>query len=160
MSGSRKALFAFVVVVLGVFGPLIVMPQASGRAANKIAIVVEHTNGGGPTNTECVPIPSTGTKAVLALTRSHFAFYTTSDPQFGRALCWLDGDGQVPPGCFGLLTDPFWGVSLQKPHHDPKEAAVGISSLHVAPKDVLYLQYATFPQPTPTKVSFRSVCRG
>jgi hypothetical protein len=161
----------FVVVLLGVFGPLIASPHASSAVPNKVAVVVEHTDGGGPTHTECIPIPSDGTTALTALTRSTFPFYTISfnAGASGRALCWLDGDGfgTNAASCFGADTDPSWALWTQKPGQmQPHSAQVGIGSQHVDPGTVVYFQFAPAPasqnytQDPPTHVGFRSVCTG
>jgi hypothetical protein len=160
-SRSRRCLAALAVVA-AVFGPLVIVPNAEA-VKNRFGVVVEHGND--ESTVECVELSAEKIRAIDLLSRTDFAVYTTAHPQFGRSICWLDGEG-YHPDCFGPnLDDPGWGVWLQKRGRDePKSASVGVSSLSVPAGAVLYFQFdqfassPPFEQPPPGTVKLRTIC--
>jgi hypothetical protein len=151
----RRALVAtFVAAAVAI--PLVIAPNASA-AKSRFGVVVVHENGS--TSEECVTLNADKIRALDLLNRTAFDLYTQSfGGDLGRAICWLDGEGVGPPGCFGAPEDPFWGFYLQSPGEDPESTSLGVSSQMVRARDVVYFQFETFPQPTPERTTLRSIC--
>jgi hypothetical protein len=114
----------------------------------------------------CKAIPSNGQAALAVLDKTSFDMYTQSFSGFGRSICWLDGEGHVPPAdCFDTgASAANWGVWVQGPNKTaPHPTGQGVSTLKLVPGSILYMQFAvfdpnTFQQPAPTPVTFASIC--
>ena len=162
MASRTRRCLAALAVTAAVFGPLVIAPNAVA-AKNRFGVVIEH--GDETSVVDCVKIGADKIRAIDLLTRTGFSVYTTAHPEFGRSICWVDGEGYHPE-CFGPnLDDPGWGVWLQKKGQDePKAATVGVSSIMVPARSVLYLQFAPFEssppfeQEPPAEVKLRTIC--
>ena len=125
-------------------------------------------HGDDSVDTECVKLGADVIRAFDLLQQTSFDFFTESFGDLGRAVCYLDDEGHVPPtGCFGPNFDsPSWGLWYQK----PREGAVprfstnaGLSFLKVRNKGIIYLVFREFEPPSftqaaPTQLTIQSIC--
>jgi hypothetical protein len=162
MSSTRRAALLCVVVVFGVFGPLVVAPDAQS-APGRAGVVVVHSDN--TVHVECERIPEDGARAFVLLNRTSFDIYSQFDSRFGRALCWLDGEGVAPPNCFDFATGKFWGFYVQKRGQSkPVFQQTGISTTMIYPGSVVYFEYAAgdpandFAQPAPPPQRLGEIC--
>lgn len=88
-----------------------VQSPTTGQEPNRAAVVVQH--GDLETSGACVTFPSDTISGLELLERSGFE-YIAQEFDFGRSICWLDGEGCNYPeeDCF---CDPvnFWGYWTQ-----------------------------------------------
>jgi hypothetical protein len=164
---SRSRRLAVAVVLGAVLSGAALFATNADAGAQRAGVVVNHDTGAD--STACVRIPGDSIRAIDLLSRTSFAMYTEGHPDFGRSMCWLDGEGFEPgESCFDATPDaPNWGVWLRKPgQSQPKQAQVGLSSLAVPANGVLHVQFAPFggapdfSQPTPDKVGIKAICEG
>jgi hypothetical protein len=146
-----------------VFMPLLAATDA-GAGTHRAGVVVNH--GDGSVDTDCVRFRADWIRAIDLLTRTDFDLYTTADPSFGRAVCWLDNEGYGPgTSCFNPV-GKNWGVWLRRRGQaQPKQVSVGVSQLKVPPGAVLHLVFDEFDPPdfvqsTPASVGVKTICGG
>ncbi len=164
---SKRRLFAVLVIATAVAAPMIIAPNASA-AKNRYGVVVEH--GDNTAEVQCVKLGTEAIKAFDLLTRTtDWDFFVQYFSFVGdRAICWLDGEGTVPPdGCFDDPGGKSWSIWLMKKGKKaPVAASAGLSSLKVPAGAVLTLQFegytetspGVFEQAPPATRSLKSIC--
>ena len=156
MTRSRRTLVVVAVASMLLGTGVIAQPAQAGFG--KAGVVVVH--GDGSVKTECVRLTKAQISGFKLLKTSSFEF-TAARFEFGRAVCWLDGEGvntTDPEQCFPA-PGPNWAYFTQDKGDD------GLVSSEVGPDDrtvrrgaVDYWVYGTFPQATPSAQTVREIC--
>lgn len=155
-SRARRVLVAaFLAAAVAV--PLVVIGPSAGAGKGQAGVVVIHDDGS--SETDCVTFRGKSASTIELLTASRFSFYSTSHPDYGRSICWLDGEGVAPPGCFGGFGDPYWQLFLQRQRRSQVQEGLGASVDRVRDTGIVYIKFDNaFPAEIPDKVPFGSVC--
>jgi hypothetical protein len=156
MKGSRRALL-FVAVASVLLGTgVIAAPVEAGFG--KAGVVVVHGNGS--VETECVRLTKAQISGFKLLKNSSFEFKAARF-DFGRAVCWLDGEGvnTSDPGQCLPPSGPTWAYFTQnKGDSGPVSSEVGPDDRRVTRGSIDYWTFAEFPQPTPSALRLRDIC--
>ena len=134
---------------------LIAKPAQAGFG--KAGVVVVH--GDGTVETECVRLTKAQISGFKLLKLSSFEF-TAARFDFGRAVCWLDGEGvntSDPGQCFPS-SGPNWAYFTQEKGGAPASSDIGPDERRVTRGDVDYWVFGQFPQPTPATLTQREIC--
>lgn len=155
MTGSRRAV-VFVVLASVLLGTgLIASPADAGNG--KAGVVVVH--GDGTVRTDCVALPKAEVSGFRLLKASDFEFRAARF-SFGRAVCWLDGEGVDTRDPSSCLPDdaPFWGYWTEDKGGTPVSSEVGAGDRRVRRGAIDYWVFDTFPQDAPADVTLRDIC--
>lgn len=155
MTGSRRAVL-FVVLCSVLLGTGLIAPPA--QAGNgKAGVVVVH--GDGRVVTDCVALTKPEISGFRLLKESDFEFRAARF-DFGRAVCWLDGEGvdtRDPDSCLPA-NQPFWGYWTEDKGGTPVESQVGAGERRVRRGSIDYWVFDTFPQDAPADLTLREIC--
>jgi hypothetical protein len=134
---------------------LIAKPADAG--VGKAGVVVVH--GDGSVETECVKLTRAQVSGFKLLKLSSFEF-TAARFDFGRAVCWLDGEGvnTSDPGSCLPSSGPSWSYFTQEKGGAPVSSEIGPDDRVVTRGDVDYWVFDEFPQPTPSTLTVREIC--
>jgi hypothetical protein len=156
MRGSRTRAVVFVAAASVLLGTGLIAPPADA-ANGRAGVVVVH--GDGTVRTDCVALTKAEISGFRLLKESDFEFRAARF-SFGRAVCWLDGEGvdtRDPDSCLPS-SGPTWGYFTQEKGGTPAESQVGPDDRRVTRGDVDYYVFGTFPQTTPQKLTVRQIC--
>jgi hypothetical protein len=157
MSGSRRAVL---VVLCAVLVGTSFVPPAEGRSFGRAGVAVVH--GDGSVRTDCVKLERRTISGFQLLRQSKF-HYKVAQFSFGKALCYLDGEGVKttdPDECFSDPDGEFWGYWVQdKDNTAPAESGVGASDRNVRRGSIDYWVWDTFPQTPPAALTLADICR-
>lgn len=152
---ARRTL-VFVAVASVLLGTgLIAQPAEAGFG--KAGVVVVH--GDGSVETECVKLTKAKINGFKLLKNSSFEFQAARF-DFGRAVCWLDGEGvnTSDPGSCLPASGPTWSYFTQDKGGSPVSSEVGPDDRTVTRGAVDYWVFDTFPADTPSKLTLREIC--
>ena len=155
MTRSRRSLLFVAVASLVLGTGIIAKPADAGFG--KAGVVVVHGNGS--VETECVKLTKAQISGFKLLKLSSFDF-TAARFDFGRAVCWLDGEGvntSDPASCFPS-SGPNWSYFTQEKGGTPVSSEIGPDDRVVTRGDVDYWVFDEFPQPTPSTLTVREIC--
>jgi hypothetical protein len=147
---------AFVVVASVVLGGGLFAGPAKA-AFGRAGVVVVHSDG--TVRTDCVALTKAQISGFKLLKKSSFEFQAAQFP-FGRAVCWLDGEGiptTDPDECFPD-DGPNWAYFTQEKGAESVASEVGPDDRTVTRGDVDYWVFGEFPQQTPAKLTVREIC--
>ena len=134
-----------------------VIAKPAQAGFGKAGVVVVH--GDGTVKTECVKLTKAQISGFKLLKLSSFEF-TAATFDFGRAVCWIDGEGintSDPGQCFPA-SGPNWSYFTQEKGGTPAASEVGPDDRAVTRGDVDYWVFDEFPQPTPSTLTLRDIC--
>ena len=156
MSRSRRAVLFVAIASLTLGTGIVAKPADAGFG--KAGVVVIH--GDGSVKTECVKLTKAQISGFKLLKLSSFDF-TAARFSFGRAVCWLDGEGEntTDPGTCFPSDGPNWAYFTQDKGGSPASSEVGPDDRTVTRGAVDYWEFGTFPPPTPSKLTLRDICR-
>ena len=152
---TRRSL-VFVAVVSVLLGTGIVAKPAEA-GFGKAGVVVVH--GDGSVKTECVKLTKAQISGFRLLKLSSFEF-TAARFGFGRAICWLDGEGvntTDPSQCLPP-SGATWNYFTQERGGSPVASEVGPDDRTVTRGDVDYWTFDEYPAATPSKLTLREIC--
>lgn len=156
MTRPRRAL-VFVAVASVLLGTgVIAKPAEAGFG--KAGVVVVHSDGS--VKTACVRLTKAQISGFKLLKLSNFDF-TAARFDFGRAVCWLDGEGvnTTDPGQCFPSNGPNWAYFTQNRGDDgPVSSEVGPDDRKVTRGSVDYWEFANFPQPAPAWRTLHEIC--
>jgi hypothetical protein len=157
MTRSRRTL-VFVAAASVLLGTgVIAKPAEAGFG--KAGVVVVH--GDGSVKTECVRLTKAQISGFKLLKLSSFEFRAARFG-FGRSICWIDGEGvdTTDPGSCFPTDGPTWAYFTQnRGDAGPVTSEVGPDDRTVRRGAVDYWKFGDFPQPTPSKLTLRDICR-
>lgn len=153
MTRRRLVFVAVASVLLGT--GIIAKPADAGFG--KAGIVVTHSDGS--VDVECVKLTKEQISGFKLLKLSSFEF-SAARFDFGRAVCWLDGEGinTTDPGQCFPSSGPNWAYFTQEKGGSPVSSEVGPDDRRVTRGDVDYWTFGEFPQPTPSTRTLREIC--
>lgn len=157
VNASRRGLVLWMVGLV-LAAPVLFSAGAVGQSGNQAAVVVQHGNplDGGA---ECVAFDEPEIRGFDLVDRSGFE-YLSAEFSFGRAMCWLDGEGceTTDPGeCF---CDPArsWSLWVQEGDEPPAPAETGAEDAIVTDGTVHYWVWGPFGEPPLQLTSASDVC--
>lgn len=159
MNGLRKAVLLFVMAAV-LIGTTIAPTPAVADGFGRAGVVVVH--GDGSVQTRCVALDQAEINGYKLLKRSTFA-YRIAQFGFGRAVCWLDGQGvktTKPDHCFDNPKGKSWSYWISdKGDTATAESGVGFEERAVAKGSVDYWIWHTYPAPAPKLRTVSDICR-
>lgn len=159
MDRSRRAVLS--VLTMLIIGTALFTSPARAAGFGRAGVVVVHGNG--QVETRCVALTSAEINGLRLLKQSGLQF-TTARFDFGRAVCWLDGEGVQttdPQSCFSDPDENFWGYwTRDKGQSSPTESEVGAGDRTVTRGSIDYWKWDTFPQDAPPTFKLRDICGG
>jgi hypothetical protein len=121
-------------------------------AQNHAAIVVEHSNG--TFRTTCVGFDATSLTGKQLLDASQIPYGVSTDPNYGDAVCSVDGEPQTyPPNCLSALPN-YWALTHASYGSPWMVANRGIDGLVFVDGDAMGLRYV--PQSSQPQAPARS----
>jgi hypothetical protein len=146
----------FVAVASLVLGTGIIAKPADA-GFGKAGVVVIH--GDGTVKTECVKLTKAQISGFRLLKLSSFDF-TAARFDFGRAICWIEGEGvnTTDPGACFPSSGPSWSYFTQEKGGTPVSSELGPDDRTVTRGDVDYWTFDEFPAATPSTLTLREIC--
>lgn len=156
MTRSRRTLLFVAVASLLLGTGVIAKPAEAGFG--KAGVVIVH--GDGSVKTECVRLTKAQISGFKLLKLSSYDF-TAARFDFGRGVCWIDGEGvnTTDTGQCFPPDGPNWSYFTQdKGSAGPVSSEIGPDDRRVARGAVDYWAFGTYPQETPAKLTLREIC--